>query len=39
MSKKETIGVILITVGVGALVYLYNGYYKAYQEIKKETTK
>jgi len=39
MSKKQTIGVILIAVGVSALAYLYNGYYKAYQEVKKETTK
>lgn len=39
MSKKQTVGVILITLGVGALVYLYNGYYKAYKEVKETTTK
>lgn len=38
MSKKQTIGVILITVGVGALAYLYNGYYKAYKEARETTT-
>jgi hypothetical protein len=43
MKKKNIIGAILIFVGVGALSYLYNSYYKAYKEIKeekeKETTK
>ena len=29
MKKKEIIGVVLIVVGVGALTYLYNGYYLA----------
>lgn len=38
MSKKSTIGVILITVGVGALVYLYKGYYKAYKEARETIT-
>ena len=37
MSKKQTVGVILITVGVGALVYLYKGYYQAYKEVKETT--
>lgn len=36
MKKKEIIGVILIVSGVTALSYLYNNYYKAYQEIKNE---
>lgn len=39
MSKKQTVGVILITLGVGALVYLYSGYYKAFKEVKETTTK
>jgi len=36
MTQRQIIGVVLITLGVGALSYLYNGYYKAYQEIKAE---
>lgn len=36
MKKKEIIGIILIVGGVTALSYLYNGYYKAYKEIKEE---
>ena len=36
MKKKEIIGVVLIVGGVTALSYLYNAYYKAYQEIKEE---
>jgi Flp pilus assembly protein CpaB len=42
MKKKEIIGVILIVAGVGALSYLYNGYYLAYQDAmntKKPETK
>lgn len=38
MSKKQTIGLLLVTVGVGALAYLYNRYYKEIQE-QKTTTK
>jgi hypothetical protein len=32
MKKKEIIGVILIVGGIGALSYLYNGYYLAYKD-------
>lgn len=32
MKKKEIIGVVLIVAGVGALTYLYNGYYLAYKD-------
>lgn len=42
MKKKEIIGVVLIVAGVGALSYLYNGYYLAYQDAmnkKKSETK
>jgi hypothetical protein len=41
MKKKEIIGVILVVAGVGALSYLYNGYYLAYKDamkIKKQET-
>jgi hypothetical protein len=41
MKKKEIIGVILIVGGVGALSYLYNGYYLAYKDAmnsKKQAT-
>jgi hypothetical protein len=42
MKKKEIIGVILVVAGVGALSYLYNGYYLAYKDAmkskKQETT-
>jgi hypothetical protein len=32
MKKKEIIGVVLIVAGVGALTYLYNGYFLAYKD-------
>jgi hypothetical protein len=42
MKKKEIIGVILVVAGIGALSYLYNGYYLAYKDAmkskKQETT-
>ena len=36
MNKKQIIGIVLIVGGVTALSYLYNGYYKAYKQIKEE---
>ena len=39
MKKKQIIGVVIISVGVGVLSYLYNNYYKAYKEIKEEKEK
>jgi len=42
MKKKQIIGTILIVIGVGALSYLYNGYYLAYKDAiktKKPETK
>jgi len=39
MKKKQIIGIVLIVGGVTALSYLYNGYYKAYKEIKDEKEK
>lgn len=39
MRKKEIIGVILIVAGVTSLSYLYNAYFKAYQEVKEEKLK
>lgn len=42
MKKKQIIGLVLIVGGVGALSYLYNGYYLAYKDAmnkkKLETT-
>ena len=35
MKKREIIGIVLIVVGVGAISYLYNGYYLAYKDAKK----
>jgi len=35
MKKKQIIGTILIVIGVGALSYLYNGYYLAYKDAMK----
>jgi hypothetical protein len=42
MKKKQIIGLVFIVIGVGALSYLYNGYYLAYQDAmntKKQGTK
>ena len=39
MKKKQIIGVVIISVGVGVLSYLYNSYYKAYKQIKEEKEK
>ena len=36
MKKKEIIGIILIAGGIGALSYLYNGYFKAYKEAMEQ---
>jgi Flp pilus assembly protein CpaB len=35
MKKKQIIGIVLIVAGIGALSYLYNGYYLAYQDAMK----
>jgi hypothetical protein len=35
MKKKQIIGLVLIVGGVGALSYLYNGYFLAYQDAMK----
>jgi hypothetical protein len=41
MNKKGIFGIVLTTVSVGAIVYLYFGFLKprqeAYEEMKKET--
>ncbi len=46
MTKKKIIGIALLSIGVGALVYLYKGFYQPKKEVedmpiadlKKETT-
>jgi len=46
MKKKKIIGAILFSVGIGALAYLYKGFYAPKKEVentpiadlKKETT-
>jgi len=35
MKKREIIGTVLIVVGIGAISYLYNGYYLAYKDAMK----
>jgi hypothetical protein len=46
MKKKQIIGIALVSVGLGALIYLYKGFYVPKKEVenmpiadlKKETT-
>lgn len=46
MNKKQIIGVALVSVGIGALIFLYKGFYVPKKQIenmsasdlKKETT-
>jgi uncharacterized protein YneF (UPF0154 family) len=45
MKKKKIIGIALLSIGIGALVYLYKGFYvprkevenMSAEELKKET--
>jgi hypothetical protein len=37
--KKSYLGVILTSLSIGGLVYLYFGYYKPRQEVIEELTK
>lgn len=36
MKKKSVFGALITSLSVGALVYLYFGYYKPRQEVAKE---
>ena len=36
MKKKSIVGIVLTSISVGALVYLYFGFYKQRQEVIKE---
>jgi hypothetical protein len=36
MTQKQITGIVLVTIGVGALVFLYRGYLKPKQEVEAE---
>lgn len=36
MTNKQVTGLVLVVVGVGALTYLYKGYFKAKKEAESE---
>ena len=35
MKKKKIIGAVLFSVGIGALAYLYKGFYAPKKEVEK----
>jgi len=37
-KKKKIFGAVLFSVGIGALTYLYKGYYKPKKEVESMTS-
>jgi hypothetical protein len=36
MTQKQITGIVLVTISVGALVFLYKGFFKPKQEVEAE---